>query len=137
MEIIAGKSRINEFYRTKFKHMLSTVNQIIQPSLTYTAKTSLISRFAAWTSGQQHNRLLWLGVSIAGHGCFLTPLAVTMVAFTGMNLVLFMTAMVAMTMTLIVNLAALPTKITIPVLLLSILIDIVVIISAFSLGNII
>ena len=116
--------------------MLSTLNQIIQPSLAYPAKISLVSRFAAWTSGQQNNRLMWLGLSIAGHGCFLTPLTVALVAFTGMNLALFMLATVAMAITLIVNLAALPTKITIPVLVLSILIDIVVIISAVSLVNI-
>jgi hypothetical protein len=118
------------------KIMLSTFNQIIQPSLAYNAKTSLISRFSAWTSGQQNNRLMWLGLSIAGHGCFLTPLTVALVAFTGMNLALFMTATIGMAMTLIVNLAALPTKITIPVLILSVIIDVAVIMSAFSLGNI-
>ena len=125
-----------EFYSTKFIHMLSTLTQIIQPSLAYPAKISLVSRFTAWASGQENNRFMWLGLSIAGHGCFLTPLTVALVALTGMNLVLFMSAMVAMTISLIVNLAALPTKITIPVLGLSILIDIIVIISAFSLGNI-
>jgi hypothetical protein len=133
---MVGRSPMYEFYTTKFKNMLSTLNQIIQPSLAYPAKISVVSRFAAWTSGQQHNRLMWLGLSIAGHGCFLTPLTVALVAFTGMNLALFMLATVAMAMTLIVNLAALPTKITIPVLVLSILIDIVVIISAVALGNI-
>lgn len=132
---MAGGARMYEFYTTKFKNMLSTLNQTIQPSLVYPAKTSLVNRFAAWTSGQQHNRLMWLGLSIAGHGCVLTPLTVALVAFTGMNLALFMLATVAMAMTLIVNLAALPTKITIPVLVLSILIDVVVIISAVSLGS--
>ncbi|RYY16343.1 MAG: hypothetical protein EOO04_27110 [Chitinophagaceae bacterium] len=116
--------------------MLSTINQNFQPSLVYPAKTSIVSRFMNWADNQQESRLMWLGLSLAGHGCFLTPLTVALIAFTGMNLVLFMAAMIAMTMSLIVNLAALPTKITIPVLVLSILIDIVVIISAFSLGNI-
>lgn len=126
-----------EFYATKFKHMLSSINQQFQPALSYNAKPTLLTRFSAWTAGQEESRLLWLGISIAGHGCVLTPLTVIIVAFTGMNLVLFMTAMVAMTMSLIVNLAAMPAKITIPVLILSILIDIVVIISAFSFGSVI
>jgi hypothetical protein len=117
--------------------MLSSINQQFQPALSYNAKPSLLTRFSAWTAGQEESRLLWLGISIAGHGCVLTPLTVIMVAFTGMNLLLFMTAMVAMTMSLIVNLAAMPTKITIPVLILSVLIDIVVIISAFSFGSVI
>jgi hypothetical protein len=115
--------------------MLSSINHFFQPALTYTAKQSLFIRFINWASDQQENRLLWLSLSLAGHGCVLTPLTVVMVAFTGMNLVLFVCAMLAMTMSLIVNLAALPTRITIPVLILSILIDVVVIISAFSFGN--
>jgi hypothetical protein len=135
MLIMTGVKLMLEFYSTKFKHMLSSINQLFQPSLTYTEKPSLFSRFATWTIGQQENRLLWLGVSIAGHGCFLTPLTVIVVAFTGMNLLLFMSAMVAMTMSLIVNLAAMPTKITIPVLILSIVIDVLVIVSAFTFGN--
>ena len=49
--------------------------------------------------------------------------------FTGNNLYLFVLAIAAMGMTLVTNLAALPTKITIPVFVLSILIDLAIVIS--------
>jgi hypothetical protein len=49
--------------------------------------------------------------------------------FTGNNLYLFVLATAAMGMTLVTNLAALPTKITLPVFVLSILIDLGIVIS--------
>jgi hypothetical protein len=111
---------------------MSTIAHPAAVSATYarttTKRTSLFSRFIALCEGQQENRLLWLALALGGHGCVLTPLTILLiVAFTGMNLVLFMAALAAMAMALIVNLAALPTKITIPVLFGSILIDLVVI----------
>lgn len=87
-----------------------------------------------WCEGQQPNRLLWLGVALAGHGCILTPITVLAVLLAGANFFLFMLAMVAMGIALITNLAALPTKYTIPAFLLSIVIDIVIVIATLSIG---
>ncbi|HEU4471169.1 MAG TPA: hypothetical protein VFR58_08805 [Flavisolibacter sp.] len=108
----------------------------------YTArrvKSSVFSSFASWCEGQQQNRLLWLGIALAGHGCILTPLTIMAVLLAGTNLALFMLAISAMAMALVTNLAALPTKITIPVFVLSILIDLGIIITTafmgFSLSN--
>jgi hypothetical protein len=103
----------------------------------YTAqptKTSIWSRFINWTEGQQHNRLLWLGISLTGHGCILTPITIMAVLLAGTNLFLFVLALVAMGMSLVTNLAALPTRITIPVFILSILIDIVIIAATVVMG---
>ena len=98
-------------------------------------RLSVFTRFLNWCDAQQESRLLWLAIALGGHGCVLTPLTILLiVTFTGMNLVLFMTALFAMTLALIVNLAALPTKITIPVLLLSVVMDVVVIASAIGLS---
>jgi hypothetical protein len=104
--------------------------------LTYdrSASTSLLARFVNWTKAQEPNRLLWLGVALGVHGCVLTPLTVMAVLLAGTNMFLFMTAMLAMGMTLVTNLAALPTKITIPVFLASIVIDLAVVIIALSIG---
>ena len=74
--------------------------------------------------------MLWLGIILAAHGCILTPLTVMGVMFTGNNLYLFVLAIAAMGMTLVTNLAALPTRITIPVFLLSILIDVAIVVSS-------
>lgn len=49
------------------------------------------------------------------------------VLLAGTNLTLFIVAIVAMGMSLVTNLAAMPTKITIPVFVLSVIIDLVVV----------
>ena len=114
--------------------MLSTINQTFHPGYAYREKTSVVKRFVAWTGNQQENRLFWLGLALAGHGCIITPLTVFVVMMTGLNFVLFMTAFASMTMAMVVNLAALPTKITIPVLLFSFVIDLIVVACALTLG---
>lgn len=72
---------------------------------------------------------MWVGIVLAAHGCVLTPLTVMVTLFAGPNFILFMTAMVAMGIALVTNLAAMPTKITIPAFALSILMDVVIILS--------
>lgn len=106
----------------------------VQSSYVIPAKAdSLFTRFINWADAQQESRLLWLALALGGFGCVLTPLTILLiVAFTGMNLFLFMATLFAMAISLIVNLAALPTKITIPVFFLSVLIDLLVIVAAFS-----
>lgn len=87
---------------------------------------SLTSRLFAWADGQERNRFGWVAFILALHGCVITPVVILIVALAGMNMALFMTAMCAMCLCLVTNLAAMPTKITIPVFLLSTLVDIVV-----------
>jgi hypothetical protein len=70
------------------------------------------------------------GTPRPGHSA-LTILAVVMA---GNSLGLFMTATAAMAITLIVNLAALPTKITIPVFLFTILVDLGIIAACAYIG---
>ena len=93
------------------------------------SKPSLISVFMNWCKNQKENRLLWLGVALVGHGCVFTPLTIFAVVSSGNNLVLFMMALVAMGIALVTNLAALPTKITIPALFISLFIDLGIIIT--------
>lgn len=117
------------------KKMQTTLNQTI--STTYTgnlSQTSLWSRFMAYSRSQEHNRLLWLGLALAIHGCALTPITVMATLFAGPNFFLFMTAMVAMGISLVTNLAAMPTKITIPAFALSVIVHIAVLISCVVLA---
>jgi hypothetical protein len=95
---------------------------------------NIFSRFTAWCTNQQEDRLLWLGIALVGHGCVITPLTIMAVLLAGTNLFLFVLALVAMGMSLVTNLAALPTRITIPVFVLSIIIDLVVIASCVVIG---
>ena len=86
-------------------------------------KTNVITRFFTWSREQEYNRLLWIGIALAGHGCVFTPITSMIILAFGGGLALFIGAMAAMGMVLVTNLAAMPTRITIPVLVLSILID--------------
>jgi hypothetical protein len=113
---------------------IATLNPAITTKIEQAAPSSFISKFMNWCKGQEENRLLWLGIALAGHGCILTPLTVMTVLLAGTNLFLFVLALVAMGMSLVTNLAAMPTKITIPVLVFSILIDIAIVVSCLAIG---
>jgi hypothetical protein len=99
-----------------------------KPSLQF----GLFTKFFAWCASQEKNRFGWLALSLAAHGCIITPLVVAFVGFTGNNFILWMAAMAAMGGTLIVNLAAMPTKITIPTFVLSVIADIAIIIACIA-----
>ena len=103
------------------------------PSTSTTIQISPVRKFFNWTREQEKNRLLWLAIAVAGHGCVITIVTMFAILFTGNNFIFWPFAIGAMAMTLIVNLAAMPTRITIPVFFLSILIDIVII--ALCLAN--
>jgi len=94
-----------------------------------TAKASLLKRFINWCEGQDHNRMLWIGIALTAHGCIITPITAMFVYLAGTNMFLFSLAIASMGATLVTNLAAVPTKITLPVFIFSVLIDLVIIIS--------
>lgn len=94
---------------------------------------SLFSRFLNWSAEQQENRIAIAGIGLLILGCFFTPLTVMAVTLSGTNKLLVIPAIIAMEMTLVTNLATMPTKITIPVFLLGLAMDIsIVIISMFN-----
>jgi hypothetical protein len=90
---------------------------------------SVWTHFISWCKGQEKNRFMWLAAGLTGHGCFITPLTLFVVMLSGNSMFLWALVIAAMTMTLVTNLAALPTKITVPVFFLSVLIDLGVILS--------
>jgi hypothetical protein len=94
-----------------------------------TQKSSLLHRFFGWCRSQEENRLAWLAVIIFGHGCIITPLTLGFVMLSGNNFIFWPWIIAAMGMSLVTNLAALPTKITIPIFFLSLLIDVIVIVN--------
>ena len=112
---------------TTFQHTGTNIH-------TRSSDHNFLTTFLNWCSDQQENRLLWLGIALAGYGCVLTPMTIIAVVLAGVNMGLFTIAMLAMTINLVVNLAALPTKITIPVLIFSVIADIAVLISCAVIG---
>jgi hypothetical protein len=112
----------------------TTVNQSYSAEYTPSKTVGLWQRFMHYCEAQENNRLLWLGISLAGHGCIITPLTVMAVLLAGSNLFLFILALVAMGMSLVSNLAAMPTKATIPIFFVSMILDIAIIFSCVLLG---
>mgnify|MGYP003575321240 CR=1 FL=1 len=115
--------------------MATTIQQSIATTYTGTSnKTSVFNRFINWCEGQQKNRFIWLGLALAGHGCALTPITLFAVILSGNLIFFWIMAIVAMMTALVTNLAALPTKYTIPAFLFSIVMDLVIIISCLAMG---
>ncbi len=114
---------------------MQTLQQSLHPAflVSKTKKQSLSTRFLNWANEQEPLRYGWLGVILAVHGCFLTPATVFVVLYSGNNIWMIVTAVTVMTMSLVTNLAAMPTKITIPVFFAGIIIDLAII--AISLLN--
>lgn len=111
------------------------MNQTI--STTYTNEqqdVSLVSKFLNWCSGQEKNRFGWLALALAGHGCVFTPITMFAVILGGNAIYFWILTIVAMMAALVTNLAAMPTKITIPVFFASLVIDIAIIVSCLVIG---
>jgi hypothetical protein len=90
-------------------------------------QTTIWRRFINWCAGHEERKFFWLGLSLAGHGCFITVLTIFAILFSGNQIIFWPFAMAAMVSCLVVNLAALPTKITIPVFFAGVLVDIIII----------
>jgi hypothetical protein len=97
-------------------------------------RVSLFSRFIAWCDSQEKYRLGWVAAIIAGHGCVITPLTLFAVILSGNVLIFWAMSVIAMSMALVANLAAMPTKITIPIFFASILIDLITIAICIGIG---
>lgn len=113
---------------------METLQHVYVPQRVTESKRSLTDRFFAWCHAQEENRLLWLGIIVGGHGCVITPLTLLFIMLAGNPAIMWPFAIAAMTMALVVNLAALPTKITIPIFFFSLLIDLFIIINCIAIG---
>ena len=103
-------------------------SRIATTNLPQVSLSSIFSKFTNWCVSQESYRLGWLAGILAIHGCALTPITLFAVVLSGTNLALYISALVAMGLAVVTNLAAMPTKITIPAFLLSVVIDVAIII---------
>jgi hypothetical protein len=113
---------------------MQTVQQSYKAIYISERKQPVLTRFISWCKSQEKYRLGWLAVIIASHGCFLTPVTLLAIIFAGNNMLFWSMAIAAMGTALVTNLAALPTKITIPIFFLSIIIDLVIIVNCIAIG---
>ena len=109
---------------------MSTIQTTYNPQYyTATAKVSVFKKFIDWCKSQEEKRFGWMAAMITLHGCVLAPVTLAFV-FLGGNLMLFWGFVIgSMAMTLISNLAAMPTKFTIPIFFFSVLLDVFVIVA--------
>ena len=91
---------------------------------------TIITRLLDWCKIQEKDRLLWAALIIISHGCIITPITILSIILAGNSMLMWAFAIGAMAIPLVSNLAAMPTKITIPVFFLSIAIDIILLINS-------
>jgi len=89
---------------------------------------SLWKRFIQWADGQEKYRFGWTAGILAGHGCVATVLTMAAIVFTGNNFIFWPFAISAMAVCVVTNLAAMPTRVTIPVFFFSLMIDLAIIV---------
>lgn len=96
------------------------------------SKLSVWKKFITWCEGQEKFHFGWLAAALTIHGCVLTILTLFAIVLAGNHFIFWPFAIGAMGITLIVNLAAMPTKITIPVFFFSVLVDLLIILSCIA-----
>lgn len=103
------------------------MQQVIQPRVipfrkdnyvtSEVTKESVIKKFLAWCGRQEGSRLFWMGLALLGGIGTIVPLTLlTVVFFADNNFALWVIVCTINVPVLILNLAAQPTKVTLPVL---------------------
>ena len=92
---------------------------------------NLIQRFKDFCERQNENRLGWTAVIIAAQVFLLVPITLLAIAANGGRFALLLPVILSSFVTVVSNLAALPTKITIPIFCASVLINVSIIVLSF------
>lgn len=103
---------------------------------TYTPEAQVLTlwqKFMRYAEAQQVNRFAWLAFSFFMQGCVLVPVTLLIVVHRGNPFELWIPTLVAFVVTETTNLAAMPTRITVPVFWASVIVDLLVIATAFLL----
>jgi len=100
----------------------------------HTTRVSAWKKFINWCDYQEKYRLGWLAAAFTLHGCVLTIFTMFAVILAGNHFIFWPFVIAAMGVTVVTNLAAMPTKITIPVFFFSVLVDLAIIISCLVIG---
>lgn len=112
-------------------YTISSQQKVYQFQETAT-KPSTLTRFFKWAENEDKiNHVSWVGISVTTMAAVIFPLTMAVVLLNGVSFGLIMVAMVSLVLVVVTNLAALPTKYTIPFLFLGGLVDLIVIISSF------
>jgi len=95
-------------------------------------RPSVVTRFLRWAEGEDSERHVgWVGITVTVMAAICFPLTMTVILMNGAVFGLIVGAMASLCLVVITNLAALPTKYTIPFFFLGTLIDIALIAMSF------
>lgn len=98
-----------------------------------TTKTGFLNNFINWCKNQEENRFLWLGISLFGLIGAVVPLTLLAIFFfANNNFTLWIIVCAVNVPVLALNLAAQPPKVTLPTLFLSLIADVLIIVSCFA-----
>lgn len=92
---------------------------------------NLWQRFIRYAAAQQPNRFAWLAFSFFMQGCVLVPITLLIVVKNGNPFELWIPTLIAFVVVETTNLAAMPTKITVPVFWAGVVVDLLVIATCF------
>jgi hypothetical protein len=92
---------------------------------------TILFRFLNWSKHEEKNRIAWLGISIIVMTAIFFPVTMVSILMNGADFRLIIGAMISLILVVVPNLAALPTKYTIPALLTGVLMDVILIIVSF------
>jgi hypothetical protein len=99
----------------------------VRSAIKQDVSVSLWKRFITWCDSQEEYRLGWTAGIFFGHGCIFTIITVLAILFTGNHFIFWPFAILAIAAPLITNMAALPTRIVIPVFFASLVVDLLII----------
>jgi hypothetical protein len=109
---------------------LSLNQNYTEPAIRHSSE-NVLSRFLSWTKSEEKNRIAWLGISITMMTAIFFPVTMLSVLLHSGSFKLIIGAMVSLILVVIPNLAALPTRYTIPAFFTGISIDIFLIALSF------
>jgi hypothetical protein len=96
------------------------------------SQPSLIVRFFNWAENEDvDHHVGWVGFSIMAMTGVFFPITMSAILFNGGSFALIIAAMVPLVLVFVTNLASLPTKYTIPFLLIGVLAELAIIILSF------
>lgn len=96
-------------------------------------KAGIWQKVVAYCNAQEEKRFFWVALSLLGHGTIFTILTFIVVILTGNVFGLLVATCFIMVSVVIINLAALPLRYLIPVFFTSLLLDLLIMITAFTL----
>ena len=100
----------------------------------HTERTNLLTRFLTWCDTQEEKRFLWLAIALLGDIGMILPLTLLAVLLgSGNNFTLWILVFTANVPVFALNLAALPTKFTVPALFFAWIMNLVIILSSIAL----